>query len=378
MLFPPTDVIMPAFNAAATLGEAISSVLEQTAPDLRVIVIDDGSTDGTAQVARVFAARDERVTLVSQPNGGIVAALNAGLARCTADFVARLDADDLSAPDRHARQLRHLAENPGTVAVSGAHREIRADGSATGRINRPGNPDVFDPEWAPAKEPQLTQPFFMVRRAALVAVGGYRPLAVSEDTDLYWRLAGRGRLDNLDAVLGSYRMHAGSISSASVQNGRLMALNSQLAALSARRRRDGRDDLCFAADHAVAWRAAGSLDAMIRLAATDLALDPGEIAWLGIATAAKLMELAGYRPYEIETADCMFIGRTLNALVLRTSATLPAGNEAYLNKIRAATAARLLRLGRLRDAALLAPPSLWPQVVARAAANRLYWTKHLS
>jgi glycosyltransferase involved in cell wall biosynthesis len=373
MNFPPVDVIVPAFNAAATVRDAVLSVLAQTAPDLRVIVIDDGSTDGTAQVVNDLAARDNRVLLLNQPNGGIVMALNAGLERCTAPFVARLDADDMSAPDRHARQLQHLLANPGTVAVSGAHREIGADGSPTGRIGRPGLSEGFDPTWAPAREPQLTQPFFMARRDVLMAAGGYRPLAVSEDSDLYWRLAEHGRLDNLDAELGSYRMHAGSISSASIANGRLMALCSQLAALSACRRRDRRGDVVFAFGQAAAWRAAGSLHAMTGRAADDLGLDERERRWLAVATAAKLMELAGYRPFELEPQDCLIIPEAL-----RSVAMLSSENRTELKKMLAATAARLLRLGRLRDATRVAPPSLWPHAAVRAGLNRLYWTKHLT
>ncbi len=370
---PPVDVIMPAFQAEATVGAAVASVLAQTAPDLRVLVIDDGSTDGTAAIVRAIAARDARVVCVRQANGGIVAALNAGIALARAPFVARLDADDLSAPDRHARQLAHFAANPGCVAVSGAHHEIDAAGRPTGRTVRPGPQDGCDPAWAPAREPQLTQPFFMVRRAALDAVGGYRPFTVSEDSDLYWRLAAHGRLDNLDAVLGSYRMHAGSISSASVANGRLMAASSQLAALSACRRRDGRPDLAFGTATSAALAREATLAGMVDRAAEAFALDPRERDWLQVAAAGKLMELAGYRPYEIEPLDCAFI-----AAALTRGAALPDGNRAELEKMRAATAARLLRQGRARDARRLAPPRLWPQVLMRAALNRLYWTKHLA
>lgn len=370
---PPVDVIMPAFDAAATVGAAVESVLAQTAPDLRVLVIDDGSTDGTAAIVRAIAARDARVVCVQQANGGIVAALNAGIALARAPFVARLDADDLSAPDRHARQLAHFAANPGCVAVSGAHCEIDAEGHPTGRHGRPGPQHDFDPAWAPAREPQLTQPFFMVRRAALDAAGGYRPFKVSEDTDLYWRLAAQGRLDNLDAVLGSYRMHAGSISSASVANGRLMAVSSQLAALSACRRRDGRPDLPFDSGTSAALARETTLAGLVARATQAFGLDPREADWLCAAAGGKLMELAGYRPYEIETSDCTFI-----ATALARGAHLPDGNRAELEKMRAATAARLLRQGRPADARRLAPPRLWPQVLMRAALNRLYWEKHLA
>lgn len=373
MSLPQTDVIIPAFNAGGTVGEAIASVLSQTVPDLRVIVIDDGSTDDTVAVVNAFSARDERVLLISQANRGIVSALNAGLAVCRAPFVARLDADDLSEPDRHEKQLRHFAAHADVVAVSGAHREIRADGSPTGHVHAPAQPLLTDPAWAPAKEPQLTQPFFMVRRAVLEKAGGFRPLLVSEDSDLYWRLAEHGRLDNLPDILGSYRMHAGSISSASVVNGRLMALCSQLAALSAQRRRAGEADLVFDAKAGAGWRGAQAAGKMLARAISDLDLRGDEAVWLRVAMAAKLMELAGYRPYELETEDCHFI-----ADALADVPDLPEGNREDLARMQAATAARLLRMGRLTDARAVAPRTLWPQALVRAVTNRTYWKKHLA
>lgn len=372
MILRPIDVIIPAYNAEATISVALSSVLSQTAAEFSVFVVDDGSTDGTADIVESLARQDNRVHLARKENGGIVSALNLGLSLGSAEFVARLDADDISAPDRHERQLRYLMENPDVVALSGAHREIDADGTPTGSIHRPPRAVDCDPAWAPAKEPQLTQPFMTARRAALEAVGGYRALRVSEDSDLYWRLAEVGQLENLNEILGSYRMHKGSISGASVEHGRMMALCSQLAALSAVRRSDGRPDVAFNSGQAPRWRACGSLSDMVDAASSDLVLDSAERAWLRVAVAGKLMELAGYRPYEIAREDCRFI-----TAALHTPASLPEGNRRELAKMRAATAARLLRLGRAGDAFRLAGPALWPEVAARAATGRLYWTKHL-
>lgn len=370
MQFPPCDVVIPARNAAATLPAALASVLAQSAPDLRVIVVDDGSRDDTAAVVRRVAATDPRVTLLRRTGGGIAAAMNAGLAAGDAPFVARLDADDLSAPDRHARQLAHLVSHPGTVAVSGAHHEIRANDTPTGRIHRPPLRSLTDPARAPAAEHALTQPFLMVRRAAITAIGGYRPFPVSEDSDLYWRLAGLGHLDSLPEVMGHYRLHRHSVSSASIVNGRLMAVCSQLAALSARRRAAGQADIVLPPlPH---WREAVMLAPMLSRAAAETGVTAAEMPWLRAATAGKLMELAGYRPYDIEDADCRFIARALD----RDTRRLSPANRDDLGRMRAATAARLVRDGRWRAAALLATAGLWPQTLLRAATGRLYWTKH--
>jgi glycosyltransferase involved in cell wall biosynthesis len=370
MPFPPCDVVIPAHNAAATLARAITSVLAQTAPDLRLFVIDDGSRDATPDIARSFAAADARVTLIRQTNGGISAAMNAGIAAGHAPFVARLDADDLSAPDRHSRQLTHLLTHPRTVAVSGAHREIRADGTPTGRTHRPPFATAADPARAPAVEPPLTQPFTMMRREALLAAGSYRPFPVSEDSDLYWRLAERGDLVSLPDIMGSYRLHAASISAASIVGGRLMAVCSQLAAISARRRAARASDVVLPPNPL--WRDEGDIAPMVARAAVETGLTAPEIAWLHAAAAAKLMELAGYRPFDLDDADCAFIAAALD----RDVTALRADNRADLVRMRAATSARLLRGGRLRAALTLSSATLLPQTVLRAATGRLYWTKH--
>src|SRR5256885_2404596 len=109
------DVIIPAFNAAAYLGEAIDSVLAQThAVVARIIVVDDGSTDDTASVAQRFGTR---VELIRQANRGISAARNAALAVSDAPFIAFLDADDRWTPDKLERQCTVFARRPETDYV---------------------------------------------------------------------------------------------------------------------------------------------------------------------------------------------------------------------------------------------------------------------
>ena len=369
MSFPPCDVIIPARNAAATLACAISSVLAQSATDLRLFIVDDGSTDETQTLARGFAADDRRVSVIRQSGAGISAAMNAGLAAGDSPFVARLDADDMSDPDRHARQIAYLLMYPRVVATSGAHREIRADGTRTGRTHRPPCVTRADPARAPATEPPLTQPFFMARRDALVAVGGYRPFPVSEDSDLYWRLAEYGALVSLPEIVGSYRVHSGSISASSIVNGRLMALCSQLAALSAYRRAAGLRDIALPAKPR--WREATHLAEMVAQAASDTGLSLDEQRHLRIASAAKLMELAGYRPYELDARDCSFIARALE----KDAAGLTLENLADLAKMQSATAARLLRQGYVRRAMTISSIRLMPQTLLRATTGRLYWSK---
>src|SRR5512135_1549082 len=101
---PRVVVLLPARDAAATVRAAVVSILRQTERDLRVVCVDDGSRDGTAAVLAGLAERDRRVEVVSGPGEGIARALNRGLARCDAELVARMDADDVAHPERLAAQ----------------------------------------------------------------------------------------------------------------------------------------------------------------------------------------------------------------------------------------------------------------------------------
>jgi glycosyltransferase involved in cell wall biosynthesis len=112
---PLVSAVVPAYNAARTLLAAVESILRQTVGDIEVIVVDDGSEDDTAEVARGIG--DPRVRLVSQANGGASAARNTGIRNARGRYVAFLDADDLWLPDKLARQLALLGSRPNVHAV---------------------------------------------------------------------------------------------------------------------------------------------------------------------------------------------------------------------------------------------------------------------
>src|SRR5437763_7182780 len=109
---PVVDVVVPVFNGAKTVRKAIESLLSQTLRDIRILVVDDGSTDGTPHLLAKMAARDVRVQIIHQSHGGIVSACNTGLTQCGAEFVARQDADDISHPHRLESQVDYLREHP--------------------------------------------------------------------------------------------------------------------------------------------------------------------------------------------------------------------------------------------------------------------------
>jgi glycosyltransferase involved in cell wall biosynthesis len=355
------DVVIPAFNAAHTVRSAVESIQQQTLRDIRIIVVDDGSTDETATIVRGLAS-DRRVQLLSRRNGGIAEARNAGLAACKAELIAWLDADDLAPPDRLARQVAYLDANPDCVAVSGAHRYLDESGRFHGLVSPPFDPpDAADPLHVPAREPYLVQSFLMFRRATMERLGGYRHLLASEDSDLCWRMQEIGRLHNMAEVVGDIRIHDASVSARSIVGGRIMALYSQLAAISARRRRSGDEDLVFTKTKAARSRSLERLQEMVAVWSEELTAE--ERSWLALASAAKLMELASCRPYELDFADCRFVR---NAMA-RHAGALSAENRKLLFRSCAGTAARLLQKGLVREAGALLSPRLYPSAAGRLA-----------
>lgn len=357
------DVLIPAYNAEKTLGIAVESILAQTVRDLEVHIVNDGSTDSTGAIADAFAARDPRVHVHHQANEGIVDALNAGLAHCKAEFLGRFDADDVSYPDRFEKQLAYLAKHPDVVAVGSAVRHIDVDGHPLGSIARIGSPDKADPNHIPCIEPYLIHPTLLARRAAITAAGDYRQVYYAEDTDLYWRLRDVGRLVNMPELLGDYRFHAGSVSGQSVINGRIMSISSQLTALSTLRRTRGEPDIIFRKDSLAIYREAGTLAAMVDIAMAQLNAD--ERRHYEVAVAAKLMELTAYRPYEVETSDCEYIGQ----IARRGLDHIPEPNRGLLQRHISGTAARIAAAGRWRDARRMLPAALYPGFSARTLAR---------
>lgn len=122
---PRISVVIPAFNAELYLAEAIQSVLAQGIPGIQVVVVDDGSTDGTAAVAAAFGAQ---VALICQPNAGIGAARNAGVERAAGNLLAFLDADDVWPAGSLAGRLAVLDADPGADGVFGMVQEFRDGG----------------------------------------------------------------------------------------------------------------------------------------------------------------------------------------------------------------------------------------------------------
>ncbi|MGI4799359.1 MAG: glycosyltransferase family A protein [Janthinobacterium lividum] len=353
------DVLIPVYNGASTIESALRSIQDQSLRDIRIILVDDGSTDESARIIEQMAEQDPRVVLLRQANAGIVDALNAGLALCTALFIARHDADDLAAPDRFEKQIAYLQAHPDCSAVSGAVIQIDEAGTPISGVVYLLSPDLADASRCPQIEPYLIHPFLMIRHTALMLMGGYRYVFHAEDTDLYWRLQEAGGLHNMRDVLGNYRIHAGSVSGSSLLNGRISAVNSQRSGISALRRRAGRADIDFPKELLSEYKSARTLEKIVEVGARGL--DAAETERLAVSASAKLLELAGYRPYEIEEEDCKFIRRTFSQSLGRMD---PASRRLCF-RMTSGTSARLIHNGMAAAGLQLTPPSLYPSLVAR-------------
>ncbi|MFN3313141.1 MAG: glycosyltransferase family 2 protein, partial [Hyphomonas sp.] len=122
------DVLMPAYNASATIEEAVESLRHQTFSDIRIIIVDDGSTDDSPKIMNRLADHDPRIVVIRKENGGIVEARNTALSHADSEFVACLDADDIALPNRLEKTLQYLREHPDCVAVGGAVEHIDESG----------------------------------------------------------------------------------------------------------------------------------------------------------------------------------------------------------------------------------------------------------
>jgi glycosyltransferase involved in cell wall biosynthesis len=208
---PAVSVLMPVYNAERYLREAIESILGQTFRDFEFIIVDDGSTDRSSQILLEFASRDARIRILSRPNTGIVGALNDGLALCTADLVARMDADDIALPERFAEQVRYMNDHPDCVLVGSRVLLIDPDGAPIRQWVDELSHDQIDQSHLARGWP-VVHPTVMIRRHALNQLGGYREqYATLEDLDLFLRLAEIGQLANHPKVLLKYRQHFNSI-----------------------------------------------------------------------------------------------------------------------------------------------------------------------
>ena len=220
---PLVSVVVPAYNAAWSLDETLASVCAQTYPELEVLVVDDGSTDATAEVAATWSGRDPRVRLISKPNGGVASARNRGMREARGVYVAPIDADDLWAPDHVERQVAAL-EAAGPGAGMAFARTVFIDGQ--GRPLPAGPPEQPEPVKPPdvdfrgllLRNSVANGSAAVFRRDRMLEAGGYdEGLRAAggegaEDWKLTLTLAASGRVVYVPAPTVQYRISHSSMS----------------------------------------------------------------------------------------------------------------------------------------------------------------------
>ena len=182
---------MPVFNGAAGVDRAIRSIQDQTVRDWQLIVIDDGSTDGTDRLLADWSKRDHRVQFFRIDHSGIVAALNFGIEKASAPFIARMDADDEASPDRLESQFSFLSNQP-NIGLAGSLVEFGGDSvkSRGYALHVEWMNTIRSPEEIALNrfiESPFAHPSVMFRRALIERHGGYRQGDFPEDYELWLR-----------------------------------------------------------------------------------------------------------------------------------------------------------------------------------------------
>jgi len=209
---PVVSVVMPVYNCERYVAEAVESILAQTFADFEFLIVDDGSTDGSLAILRRYAGQDSRIRVISRPNTGIVGALNEMLDLARGEFVARMDADDISSPERFDRQVAYLRAHPKVVAVSSWVLWVDNELCPIREMCTEETHERIDEAHMRAETGQMSHPAAMLRTDSIRRVNGYSvDYCCAEDFDLWLRLAEIGSLANLPEVLLTWRLHGQSI-----------------------------------------------------------------------------------------------------------------------------------------------------------------------
>lgn len=202
---PTVSVVMGVFNAERYVSTAIESILGQSFADFEFLIIDDGSSDATLRIVREYASRDVRIRVIAHDhNRGLGHVLNEGVQKARGEYVARMDADDISIPIRLERMVAHLRDNPDVDIVGSYAAEIDDEGQERELRRVPlGHEKIVELIWMCP----IIHPTVMFRRRRILEVGSYSPtVRRRQDYELWFRCAHAGlRFENIPEPLLLYR-----------------------------------------------------------------------------------------------------------------------------------------------------------------------------
>jgi len=227
---PAISVLLSCYNGARWLREAINSVLDQTFGDFEFIIVDDGSTDSSAEIIRHFAEQDTRIVVITKCNTGLVDSLNVGIQRASGEWIARIDADDICEPDRLESQLVMARLNPDLVFIGSDLLEIDENGNAIKIYRYPDKHSLLVRNLSSSRKfPPHSSAFY--RADVVRSIGCYRfRIRRAQDWDLWLRLSEVGQLGSIDRPLVRIRKHLGQISHD--ESGRRQLVDSRVAIIS--------------------------------------------------------------------------------------------------------------------------------------------------
>lgn len=206
---PKVTVLMPVYNGEKYLREAVDSILAQTFRDFEFVIVDDASTDGSREIVISYA--DPRIVLVSnERNLGLTASLNRGLDIARGEYVARMDSDDVSLPERLERQVAFMDANPDVGACGAWSLDIDHAGNVVGSREMPVGEELNNFYWRRS----LSHPAAMFRFDREDGPRYDPAFRYAQDYDLWFRVRARRRLANLPEHLLLYRVHDESITGA--------------------------------------------------------------------------------------------------------------------------------------------------------------------
>lgn len=211
---PKISVILAAYNAEATIAEAVASILNQTHTDFELIIVNDGSTDRTLSV--IQSITDSRITLINNSqNLGLVKSLNIGITQAQGEYIARHDADDLSHPDRFTKQIQHLQTHPSIALLGTSRQTLLANGKT-----RTDKPKKLYPSFTDMlKTNCFVHGSVMIRKSVLAQLGGYdQRFLSSEDYELFLRITQQHTAANLEQPLYTIRRHADRLTQQATDN----------------------------------------------------------------------------------------------------------------------------------------------------------------
>lgn len=205
---PLLSVVLCSYNGSKYIREAIDSILTQTYKDFEFIIWNDGSTDSTEEIIKSYT--DDRIRYFYHENTGLGEALRLACEKARGKYIARMDDDDISMPERFEKEINFLEENTDCVLVSSAVYFIDENGKITGRSFPCTDKTVL--RCVIQANNMIVHPMVMMRIEAYRKAGGYVPVRTAQDRVTWSRLSKYGKFANIPSPLGKYRLLSSSIS----------------------------------------------------------------------------------------------------------------------------------------------------------------------